>query len=71
MVQIEWWKEPDNQVAALENEETHITHLAAREVDGTWEYAIVHWRYTIATLLFTLKDGVAFDGETGRPIAKP
>jgi hypothetical protein len=52
-----WWSEEQYQIMQIENEDTHVTYLCGREVGGSWEYAIVNWRYRVPTLLWWFQDG--------------
>jgi hypothetical protein len=40
-----WWAMSEYTLADLENEDTHVTNLMGRFVEGSWEYAVTSWRH--------------------------
>ncbi len=59
----QWWEDKDLDIGCLENTDTGVTNVVARQVDGEWEYAVVFWRVGTAWLMGTLKGGklVSYD----------
>jgi len=53
----EWWRDKGTEVGDFECEDHYYRCVCAREVDGEWEYAIVHWRYGNASLHTLLRGG--------------
>ncbi len=45
------------EIAQLENEDTHVTNLYGREINGEWEYVIVRWRYLSPYVVARFKGG--------------
>jgi len=57
-MQIEWWENDDCVIAELDNDINRgLTTLAAREVDGKWEYAVVGWWHGVARLILLFSNG--------------
>jgi hypothetical protein len=52
-----WWAAGNYDIVDIENNESSITILAARETDRGWEYAIVFWRYQQPTLKYLFCNG--------------
>ncbi|HYE76217.1 MAG TPA: hypothetical protein VEF04_22920 [Blastocatellia bacterium] len=52
-----WWSKDEYEIEQIENDEHHVTYLCGREIDGSWEYAIVDWRYHSPNLRLRFKDG--------------
>ena len=53
----EWWQKKENQIADLENEETHVTYLYGRKAGNEWEYAITRWQHRQPYLIILFKAG--------------
>ncbi len=53
-----WWKDPKFTLGQIENEETHVTVLRGRVVEGVWEYAAVRYIHKLPTLLWAVREGV-------------
>jgi hypothetical protein len=51
--QIGWWAEQAHNLVQLENTDDYVLRLAGRQVEGTWEYAVVRWRYLVPRCLAT------------------
>lgn len=55
---MEWWATGEYDINAIENEDSHVVVMAARQNEaGDWEYAIVRWRYLLPTLMRLYCDG--------------
>ena len=55
----EWWSDKDTEIGDFECEDNYYRSIHARKVNDQWEYAIVHWHYGAASLMFSFKDGKA------------
>lgn len=57
MPELDFNKKEWTDIGDVENTDMYIITAYACQVEGVWQYAIVHWRYTVPTVLFWMADG--------------
>jgi hypothetical protein len=53
----DWWALEEHKIAKLNVDDRHVEFLYGREMDGSWEYAIVSWRHKQPDLRYLFRNG--------------
>ena len=62
-----WWVDKQYCIYDAENTDTYVSDLMGRRHDdGSWEYALVRWRYRIPHTIFIVQNGKLVEEESVR-----
>ena len=61
----DWWKPQEAETGDFTAVSALDLRVRTRQVDGEWEYAIVHWDSGSTFLLCQLKDGKVISDDSG------